>query len=173
VAGIVYLNDFMSPLRQAIDVIDILKHPKFAEMNFYDIAILKLATDFSYNPVVQAATFPPAGYIPLGSSMVSGWGATKPNGPVSNILMKTVLEIESEEDCKDTFGDDYDGSFLCAHSVFSHEDSCQGDSGGPLVCGTSKMLCGLVSAGKGCGEDIAAVYTSVSFFVPWIRANMK
>lgn len=48
----------------------------------------------------------------------------------------------------------------------------QGDSGGPLAIGN--LLVGVVSYGTGvCGIGVPDVYTRVSLFVDWIRANTR
>ena len=51
------------------------------------------------------------------------------------------------------------------------KDTCNGDSGGPMtaVRGRERVLVGLVSWGKGCGQaGVPGIYTRVSEFAAWI-----
>jgi secreted trypsin-like serine protease len=52
---------------------------------------------------------------------------------------------------------------------------CWGDSGGPLVAsnGSRDAIVGIVSYGPHCSAPAPSVYTRVSRFVDWIRANMR
>ena len=65
-------------------------------------------------------------------------------------------------------------------SLISGEDSCKGDSGGPLLSqrGTdfknSKYLVGIVSFGTNrCARGVPGLYTSIEYYLPWIKQNMK
>ena len=69
-----------------------------------------------------------------------------------------------------------DQRVICAGTT--NADSCSGDSGGPLVYRASQndpwTLIGLVSFGDTkCGEGKAGVYSSVEYFLPWIKANLE
>lgn len=50
-----------------------------------------------------------------------------------------------------------------------------GDSGGPLTCTDAKgtkIVCGIVSHGIGCGQGFPGVYTDVSYYGEWINETM-
>ena len=57
----------------------------------------------------------------IGEGQIMGWGATSDGGPLSNVLLKTTVQIKSEEECKEEFGDDSDG-LICTSS--NPGDSC-------------------------------------------------
>ncbi|KAK9737486.1 Trypsin [Popillia japonica] len=62
---------------------------------------------------------------------------------------------------------------MCAGSLQGRGDTCQGDSGGPLQVkleGTNLYtVLGVTSFGIKCGL-LPAVYTRVSYYVPWIES---
>ena len=57
------------------------------------------------------------------------------------------------------------------------QDSCGGDSGGPMLTRDSRGIyyqAGIVSFGpRRCGVRQPAVYTRLSAFIDWIRANLE
>ena len=68
-------------------------------------------------------------------------------------------------------------SFLSFKPI-TGEDSCNGDSGGPLIARrdrkSSMFLWGVVSSGtRVCGSGKPGIYTRVSQFGDWIRANLR
>ena len=69
-----------------------------------------------------------------------------------------------------------DARVLCAGLPEGGRDACQGDSGGPLMAQTPSgqwRQVGIVSVGIACGEaKLPGVYTRVSAFGDWIRANV-
>ena len=76
------------------------------------------------------------------------------------------------------------GSYCQAFSIYVlkiiGEDSCNGDSGGPLMSQrgsdfkNTKYLVGIVSFGTyRCAEGYPGVYTSIEYYLPWIKRNMR
>ena len=58
------------------------------------------------------------------------------------------------------------------------KDSCQGDSGGPLIVREGEegkmYLRGITSFGTNqCGFGYPGVYTDISYYVNWIKENLK
>ena len=58
------------------------------------------------------------------------------------------------------------------------EDSCNGDSGGPLIARrdrkSSMFLWGIVSSGtRVCGSGKPGIYTRISHYGDWIKANLR
>ena len=80
--------------------------------------------------------------------------------------------------CKATNYADNDitDAMVCAGPLGGGKDSCQGDSGGPLVIkdnANTAIIYGIVSWGIGCAlPSYPGVYTRVTKFVDWIKANM-
>jgi secreted trypsin-like serine protease len=120
---------------------------------------------------------------------VYGWGWLAPRDPgtaerlaVNNRTQQNPAELQqarlkhiAETRCKPYYPNWLPG-MLCVGANGTGRDSCQGDSGGPLVRiqGGEKILVGIVSNGYGCAyKDIPAVYTRVSFYLPWIAQAQK
>ena len=62
--------------------------------------------------------------------------------------------------------------------LITDEDSCSGDSGGPLIAQldeNSRMyLRGVVSFGtRRCGKGFPGVYTDITYYIDWIKQNLK
>jgi hypothetical protein len=122
-----------------------------------DVAILTLATPFSFNPTVKAIELTDVGYRPgSGDGLrLSGWGSdvarppgdtTKPHA-VDNLNVATLYPSTG---CATVYAPFDDNLLLCAGQAGT--DACQGDSGGPLavqISGTWK-LAGIVTGGAGC-----------------------
>ena len=77
------------------------------------------------------------------------------------------------------FGPLLKGFFINRNELFiSGSDSCTGDSGGPLIhreyANSPWYQVGIVSFGARCGEEgVAAVYTNVAAFIPWIQSKLE
>lgn len=107
---------------------------------------------------------------------VVGWGRTSEGGELPGIVNHVKVPILTIGDCRNQKykSSRITTSMLCAGKP--NQDSCQGDSGGPLLLssGYKYHIVGIVSWGVGCGrEGYPGVYTRVSKFVPWIKANLE
>ncbi|MPC10278.1 Serine proteinase stubble [Portunus trituberculatus] len=109
-----------------------------------------------------------AGDSPSGDGLVTGWGDTEEGGESSDVLMKVVVPIITDEKCRDDYrAIGYSGpitdNMMCAGYPAGGKDACQGDSGGPFIClGDDKRyyLAGVVSWGIGCAQPgVPGVYT--------------
>jgi len=141
-----------------------------------DIAILKLASPFTFNDQVKAVNLPLAGYKATGSGVISGWGSTARDGAISDILRKNQVQIHSDSECERLLGSKYEASMVCAGSLTGGADFCGGDDGGPLTLtlDNQPLLAGVASALSGCGQpNNPGIYTEVAHFTQWIRANMN
>merc|ERR1712168_392272 len=115
----------------------------------HDIALIKLATDVdSSGPYVGAACMPNAGedYHGAEGCWLSGWGLVRPPRGMPNQLQKLQGKIWA-------------------------------DAGGPLVCPSKTQpgqfnVIGVVSWGTGTCQGQPGVFTEVTHFLPWIKANM-
>ncbi len=168
---------------QSIDVQRIINHPSYnpadGDRNDNDLALLELvqAADTSSAAVGFISVMDPAVEAQLAGAgtqaIVSGWGATNPDGTASsNTLLKVDVPIVSNQQCAEaaqpaTITD----NMVCAGGV-AGEDSCQGDSGGPLFVanGDNYVQVGLSSFGPSpCAQaDDYGVYTRVSRYKSWI-----
>jgi len=145
-----------------------------------DIAAIRLTTPLTLNgDTVNAICLPDASLRATGTAVVTGWGATREGGAVSNQLMEVSVPIVDDQTCDDLYaevggsGMIFD-SMICAGDVEDGGvDSCQGDSGGPFIVpgnNSSWVLAGVVSWGYGCAEPgFPGVYTEVAYFVDWIE----
>jgi hypothetical protein len=164
IAGTDNLDAPPAPPRQRLDVSAINIHPGYDPVSARnDAALLTLASPLSFGPSVQpialASTTPPAGT----SALVTGFGTTTFEGPVSATLLGTQVNLVADGDatCAGAYGLSPDDQAVMLCAAAPDKDSCQGDSGGPLVAGG--VLIGLVSFGEECAKlGFAGVYAEVS-----------
>jgi len=106
------------------------------------------------NSDVNTVRLNPQDALPaVGSSAIAmGWGVTRENGSLSDVLMEVGVNVMSNQECsqssdgRDTYQGDITENMLCASD--RNEDSCQGDSGGPLITNNGVQI-GVVSWGIG------------------------
>ena len=118
-----------------IDVKKIIIHPKYNNINFNnDIAILQLAKPVRKQKGIRNACLPK--YEPkqqeVKEMLITGWGRKYSGGPLSNVLLKAIVDLVSRKKCKEMYGitGDITERMICAASP--GKDTCQGDSGGIL-----------------------------------------
>ncbi len=128
------------------------------DMQTSDVAILTLATPFSFNANVQAIALTDVGYRPgtTDGLRLSGWGSDVARAPddtttephaVDNL---NVATLHTSSGCATVYAPFDDNLLLCAGQAGI--DACQGDSGGPLAVqiGGVWELAGIVTGGAGC-----------------------
>ncbi|XP_052869395.1 trypsin-1-like [Anopheles cruzii] len=160
----------------------VIEHSGYNSNNYNsDIAILLLGSvmeiDDRLCPVCLPTKKKPfSGY----DGIVTGWGATSENGPISTNLQEVTVPIMSNADCRKTgYGPTrITDNMMCAGYSEGKKDSCQGDSGGPLhvikqnSTDNIHQIAGIVSWGEGCAKpNYPGVYTRVNRFGSWIRNN--
>lgn len=141
-----------------------------------DIALIKLSEE-PMGQYIDTVALPQRDVGPLSGepSVVSGFGLTE-NGTVSQVLLRVNLQVISNEECNQTYGN-IPASKVCARWITRHgESSCFGDSGGPLtaqVNGVTTVI-GVVSSGSptSCDSGEESVYTRVSEFIDWIETTI-
>ncbi|GJE44312.1 serine protease [Methylobacterium soli] len=175
-SGTNYLND---PGQISL-VSKIVLHEDWSPTDYSnDIAVLKLAAPIGEVPIgllspEAASNLSRPGLI----AIVSGWGLTREDGRVSNVLRNVSVQIVSKSDCTGAaaYGDSITESMFCAGFAEGGKDSCQGDSGGPLMVPDGRgrlILAGIVSWGEGCSRPGKyGVYTLVPLFSDWIARVM-
>ncbi|XP_047297126.1 transmembrane protease serine 6 isoform X3 [Homo sapiens] len=154
----------------------LLLHPYHEEDSHdYDVALLQLD-----HPVVRSAAVRPV-CLPARSHFfepglhcwITGWGALREGGPISNALQKVDVQLIPQDLCSEVYRYQVTPRMLCAGYRKGKKDACQGDSGGPLVCKALSgrwFLAGLVSWGLGCGRpNYFGVYTRITGVISWIQ----
>ncbi|XP_076641362.1 chymotrypsin-1 [Halictus rubicundus] len=134
-----------------------------------DVAVIRVNQNIAFNNLVKPINLASSN-VPEGSKVVlSGWGTTRAGGQVPDKLQEINLNIYSQSQCKKTHSNIRDGH-ICTFTKYG-EGACNGDSGGPLVSGGTQV--GIVSFGRPCGIGYPDVYTRVSTYLPWIKAQLK
>jgi len=112
------------------------------------------------------------------SVLVAGWGRTE-EGQGSEELREASIDIIEDNYCarSSVYGVLFHAEMMiCAGMSNGSKDSCTGDSGGPLFVANASGIAeqvGIVSFGAGCASPVyPGVYTRLSFFSDWIRANV-
>ncbi|XP_062498861.1 complement factor B-like [Corticium candelabrum] len=143
---------------------EILIHPSYSPITLdYDIAILKLSCNVSYNHYVRKVCMPDCNkttdlYKTGKKCTAAGWGATDyQEGEafhLSTHLHHIELPVADKEACKELSEYPITPRMFCAGDASGEKGVCKGDSGGPLFCKTESelgwVLTGVVSWGEGC-----------------------
>uniref|UniRef100_A0A8D2CZL4 Peptidase S1 domain-containing protein n=1 Tax=Sciurus vulgaris TaxID=55149 RepID=A0A8D2CZL4_SCIVU len=173
-------------------VSQIIFHPERKSSTTADIALLKLASQVNFTPLILPICLPNVIKqltIPA-SCWVTGWGKTNEitgeKGQskgwfYSSLLMDTAVpapaSLVSHAPCPFPLFQDIslEEDKICAGDVKKNKDSCVGDSGGPLSCHIDGVWIqiGVVSWGGKCGQYLPGVYTNVSYYRTWINATVS
>lgn len=141
-----------------------------------DIALLRLATPVELSDRRRPICLGPRNFLETllrdaPTSLVSGWGRIRFQGPQYNLLQKPEVPYVERTVCKESSRERITRYMFCAGYANEKKDSCQGDSGGPHATkykGTW-FLTGIVSWGEECAQDGKyGVYTRVSQYYKWI-----
>ncbi len=160
---------------QRANVSSVFVHPDYLNGDAADIALLKLASPISGVTTLPLAdiSFMNSSAKPGTTATVSGWGVTRENGDIPNIVQAVDVPLVSTPQCNQPQA--YDGQIadteICAGYQRGGRDSCQGDSGGPLVVHQQgqPVQVGVVSWGDGCAlPNKYGVYARVASFNSWI-----
>ncbi|XP_043086791.1 transmembrane protease serine 6 isoform X1 [Puntigrus tetrazona] len=145
------------------------------ETHDYDVALLRLLRPVWSGTLAHPVCLPPQTHQlePDVLCWVTGWGALREGGAVSDVLQKVDVRLVSEDACVRSYGYSITPRMICAGYRSGGKDACQGDSGGPLVCQEPSgrwFLAGVVSWGRGCGRpDYYGVYTRITKLTGWIK----
>ncbi|XP_048056798.1 transmembrane protease serine 6 isoform X2 [Megalobrama amblycephala] len=152
-----------------------LHHYYDDETHDYDVALLRLVRPVWSSTLAHPVCLPPATHQLEADLLcwVTGWGALREGGAVSDVLQKVDVRLVSEDACVRSYGYLITPRMICAGYRSGGKDACQGDSGGPLVCQEPSgrwFLAGVVSWGRGCGRpDYYGVYTRITKLTGWIK----
>ncbi|KAG8509198.1 Transmembrane protease serine 12, partial [Galemys pyrenaicus] len=162
----------------------IIIHPNFNLQSYFsDIALFHLKKAVRYNDYIQPICLPFDVFQNLDQStkcFISGWGRTKEEGNITNMLQVAEVHYISRNICnseKSYAGIIPDTSF-CAGDEEGAFDTCRGDSGGPLMCYLPEhkrfFVMGITSYGHGCGrKDFPGVYSGPSFHQKWLTYHLN
>ncbi|KGL78339.1 Transmembrane protease serine 4, partial [Tinamus guttatus] len=138
-----------------------------------DIALVKLRSPLHFSASSKPICLP---YFdeelrPGTALWVTGWGYTKENGKLSEILQEAEVMLIDNLSCnRAAYHGEVTEKMLCAGLPQGGVDTCQGDSGGPLLYSSGPwQVVGIVSWGQGCGTPrTPGVCTSVQAYLNWI-----
>jgi len=172
--------------QQGILMNTVIIHPQYNAATFNnDIAIVKLITPLTFNNNVKNACLPESSFAPQSKAVVSGWGTTinGDDNSVSSWLKYVAVPFITNNKCvrphTNYFSNQITSNMVCAGFFTGEVDSCQGDSGGPLAVPKSStddtaVVYGIVSWGLECAKaKQPGVYTRVTRYLSWIKANMN
>ncbi|XP_052051029.1 serine protease 41-like [Apodemus sylvaticus] len=155
------------------------------KLEFYDLALLRLASPVTYNKYIQPVCVRPTTltFQSQPRCWVTGWGVLredlKPLPPPYH-LREVQVTILNNSRCRELFKilslqHLITKDVFCAGAEDGSADTCSGDSGGPLVCTVDDLWyqVGIVSWGIGCGRpNLPGIYTNVSHHYSWIETVM-
>lgn len=167
--------------QQFLRITKIITHPKYHwGKNNYDVALLKLKHSAKMTNYVGTICLPKAKSAPTTGTrcVATGWGHTKLDGPLSDVLQEVVVPIVSRSRCNrpEAYNRRLPKNTLCAGYDEGGKDSCQYDSGGPLSCleRGKWVLHGVTNSGIKCAlPNKYGLYAQVSKYIGWISKEMK
>jgi len=167
---------------QVIPIDQIFIHPNYnppVTGNDYDVALIKLREPITFNNDVRPVCLPTKDFLPGTNCSVTGWGNTRWDGNIAQILQQAQVPLVSRDTCQQAYSDlgwNITERMRCAGFSQGEVDSCQGDSGGPLVCPSNNKwyLIGIVSFGYQCARSNRfGVYSDVLALKPWVENTMN
>ncbi len=134
---------------------------------------MKLNKPVTFTSRIQPISLPNGRNVTIGdTAVITGWGLTQPDGPITNILQHAATCIKNPKAC--SLSNTSSTMKICAGYVSPVIDTCLGDSGGPLIVKGSDgayFLAGVTSYGWKCGGQ--GVYTRVSAYETWIEQTTR
>lgn len=131
-------NDDATPID--LKIIESIPHPEYRyPVQYNDIGLFKLERRVELSGAIRPACLPQQSAVPTKSAIATGWGTVAWRGKQSNILLKVILEMFTQNECNSTYKGDINRKLnqgimeqtqVCAGSHSDEKDSCQGDSGG-------------------------------------------
>ncbi|XP_027735299.1 transmembrane protease serine 6 isoform X2 [Empidonax traillii] len=175
-----YFQNATSHTEVSFKVIRLFLHPYYEEDSHdYDVALLQLDHPVIISPLIQPICLPaPSHFFEPGlHCWITGWGALKEGGHISNVLQKVGVQLIQQNICSEAYHYMISPRMLCAGYYKGKKDACQGDSGGPLACKEPSgrwFLAGLVSWGMECAHsNHYGVYTRITQVLGWINQTMS
>lgn len=170
------------------EVEEIIKHPdyEFDKILKQDIALIMIKGNLQLSMSIRPICLfdyqtPIANYVNQ-SVTILGFGSSEVSKAPNRFLNFGQMSIISRQQCiesKLVFGLLPEDSAFCA-KAFESMIACPGDSGGALIMilngkyylrGVSSVT--ITDADGNCDSTQSVAFTDVSYFLPWIRQNMK
>ncbi|KFP62041.1 Transmembrane protease serine 6, partial [Cariama cristata] len=139
-----------------------------------DVALLQLDHPVIISPLIQPICLPAPSHLfePGLHCWITGWGALKEGGHISNVLQKVDVQLIQQDICSEAYHYMISPRMMCAGYHTGKKDACQDTSGGPLACKEPSgrwFLAGVVSWGMGCARlNHYGVYTRITQVLGWM-----
>ncbi|XP_031354966.1 chymotrypsin-1-like isoform X2 [Photinus pyralis] len=169
VAGIANLTE----KGQAIRIAKVRRHPKYKEFLHFDVAIATLQRPLEFNERVQAIAISEEEVGGGVECITAGWGYTKANGSVSEVLKELRVKTLTKEQCqsKQPYRNNFiNDGHICTLVKVGH-GVCQGDSGGSLL-GNGQLI-GITSWVWPCARGRPDVFTRITKCIDWIKKEIS
>ncbi|XP_059399257.1 transmembrane protease serine 9-like [Carassius carassius] len=162
-----------------IPVQRIIPHPAFNSSTMdFDVALVEISIPTPKSYTIQTVCLPSPWHI-FNKNMecyITGWGAMREDGMITNLLQKAQVSIIDQLDCQQAYSAELTNNTMCAGSMEGDVDTCLGDLGGPLVCHEPQsrwFLAGVTTWGHSCGGlGFPGVYTQVTAVREWISTYL-
>uniref|UniRef100_A0A182QKT5 Peptidase S1 domain-containing protein n=1 Tax=Anopheles farauti TaxID=69004 RepID=A0A182QKT5_9DIPT len=172
---------------QEFEAYNLIIHPKYNINRIgYDIAIIKLSADITYNHFVQPVCLwkGDESVVDESHGTVIGFGFDESN-TVSKSLREARIPVVGPMKCiesnQELYGPVVDSSMFCAGNRATGVGPCNGDSGGGMffTVGNVWYIRGMVSFTKPrddaltCDTSQYTVLTNVTHYRRWIQSHMR
>jgi secreted trypsin-like serine protease len=166
---------------EIIKITKIVVHPNWDPITYKnDLTLLQLEKPATQTPIRPLQAGLAEKLFPEGVlAVVSGWGYTRENGSVQDVLRHVGVQVVSNATCNapQSYPGQISDGMVCAGFILGGKDSCQGDSGGPLMAFDQQggyVIAGVVSWGRGCAQpNLYGVYTRVAAYSNWIKDSTQ
>lgn len=104
-----------------------------------------------------------------------GWGEINLNYEFNPVLQKADFIRESDQQCIQSYPNEWDATMLCASGTLGRVGICYGDTGSPLTYRREEdnrtALYGIASryTNPACERNKSSMFTKVKPYVDWIQ----
>ncbi|KAJ7425860.1 Transmembrane protease serine 6 [Willisornis vidua] len=123
-----YFQNTTSHTEVSFKVIRLFLHPYYEEDSHdYDVALLQLDHPVIISPLIQPICLPaPSHFFEPGlHCWITGWGALKEGGHISNVLQKVDVQLIQQNICSEAYHYMITPRMLCAGYYRGKKDACQ------------------------------------------------
>lgn len=110
-----------------IDVAQAIPHPAYVKSKKYnDIGLIQMARSVQFNEYIRPACLPETFYTGTQRAIATGWGKTSAQNSLgSDVLMKVVLDLYSDDECRRQFEAESQ-SMQLNDGIVTHTQLCAG-----------------------------------------------